>query len=253
MPKKKLFVQDSLIVTDNVTLDNFELNYLKLVTWNVMSYKYNKTNIVDNDRYSNQIKLLVESNADLILLQEVDEDFYDLIMKSELGSSMYNVYSTGCSPYGQVTLSKKSMNYIVYSFGKKSQKKLLFTFTATFIIVNCHLSARYSEKAQRASQVKHIVDELSTNFGNHCKIITGDFNFCDENETVEGWNDIGKIDNIVRNTFFKKNKYNDAYGITDDYRFDRLYTDFPINRLQYKITDYELSDHAFIEMILSKL
>jgi endonuclease/exonuclease/phosphatase family metal-dependent hydrolase len=144
------------------------------------------------------------------------------------------------------------MNYVVYTIGKKSQKKLLFTFTKSFVIVNCHLTAGNNEKAQRASQMRHITDELTLRFNKHLKMIAGDLNCCDESETILGWCDVGTTDGIVRNTFFMKNKYNEAYGISANYRFDRIFVDFQINRLYYKIIDPELSDHAYVEMLRSK-
>jgi exonuclease III len=226
---------------------------LKVLSWNILGKKYISKNysLSYGHKYDEQIEKLISLNPDIIFLQEADSEFLDLLQKSDLAKT-YDICSTSdMEPYGQITLSKRALNYISYRIGgRKSHKQVLFSFNDDYLFVNCHLTSGKEEFKQRISQLKSIQDEIDRKFKNHATMIIGDFNY----------DGLGELDDILKTkfkeitnnqmkTFLKDNIFNSCIPIKNDHAFDKILANYDFD-YKYDVIPSDLSDHCILELLI---
>lgn len=228
-----------------------EIKSFKIFQWNIMAENFNKYKIISQEeRYNKIIEILKEQEYDFIILFEVDLVMENLLKNNFKDNFIYSSLNSNI-PYSQVIISKYSADFSIFSFGKKSHKKVIFlkfyfqNITLHFTI--SHLQSGLNEFKQRQSQV-NAIEKYLKELSNCGKIWIGDFNFDLklENEKKEAKLTFDWID-LINNkyTFVKNNIYNILEQI--DQRYDRLYfKDFSF-KYENEICDTKLSDHCYLK------
>ena len=172
-------------------------DHLKIVTFNVLN------DMLDLERFDRVLKVLGETDADVILLQEVTHEFLQALLTHEfLLNSGYCINQTlwwGVNDNGLRILSKLP---IVQTAISKSQRQLGAVIkvdapkTTWFArILNVHLTSRYHEVdeytekqgiSKRTNQLEYAIAAINFQHSRDTlPVIAGDFNFADGTEEDE--------------------------------------------------------------------
>eukprot|EP01118_Nematostelium_gracile_P015911 TRINITY_DN6472_c0_g1_i1.p1 TRINITY_DN6472_c0_g1~~TRINITY_DN6472_c0_g1_i1.p1 ORF type:complete len:713 (-),score=167.58 TRINITY_DN6472_c0_g1_i1:18-2156(-) len=167
---------------------------LSIVSYNILFNQYSTDKIYSKVRYPILNRILEQTGADLICLQEVERMFLDIILKEKWVQDNYYASDrdgTTLLPYGQLLLSKIPISRL--SLRRESGKiQLISEFKVNgkdVVVPVVHLSSNRSQNAnqKRENQLYSLFEQINS-FEN--RIIVGDLNFGDgeEQESIQ-WGD----------------------------------------------------------------
>ena len=174
-------------------------NCFRLSTYNINSWNNNTKNIID---------LIIQSDSDIILLQEVD--LYNNYINKLLEIYKYNKFCSSRENelWGNWILSKKefTMNYDLLE-GYRERKKCYFRIVINLkdvnnsiyqiVIYGTHLDVWDQSGTVRIKQLKQIFDRIKIE-NDKDYIILGDFNSLSQTDYNENeWNNLKKHHNKV--------------------------------------------------------
>eukprot|EP01080_Neovahlkampfia_damariscottae_P007377 gene7377-11699_t len=172
------------------TTKKFELKKLRILTWNILFDIYDKNIIHTEFRIPEIFKILKESKADIIALQEVTKTFLNELLKEEWIKKKYlisDIDGMTLEPYGVLLLSTIPLDSLTfYKFSEKS-KPLISSFfkfnEKSFGVCVVHLP---SDKTNEAEKKREILLKQATGILNHIEnaLIIGDFNYSDQDESL---------------------------------------------------------------------
>jgi poly(A) polymerase len=179
-----------------------ELNSMKVLTFNILFDIFDKDLIHTKYRIPELMKVMKESKADIIGLQEVTKEFLSELIKEDWLKKKYlisDIDGSTLDPYGVILLSSIPLETLTYfKYLEKSKPILFSTFNLNgkpFGLAILHLPSDKTAQCEkkREFQLKQAVGKLKDIENS---IIMGDFNFGDEDQSYakiyENWNDLWK-------------------------------------------------------------
>ncbi len=156
------------------------MSTLRVLTWNIWFDSYEFA-----CRMANVLKIIKESNPDVICLQEVIPQFYGILsytqhkwlLEEYSPSADKETNRSSIDPYGTLILTKKSLGPStsqILPLTTEMNRYLVTTVVNNICIASVHLES-LSTHATRIKQMNEIKEYLKF-YPN--VIITGDFNFC---------------------------------------------------------------------------
>ena len=245
--EKRLCTIDEMISCRNNIMDSF-----KIISYNILNDKSLNTRIGDIVSY------LLSTDADIICLQEVSDDFINVIKSNDI-LQKYELAITDLKSNNIVILSKFTINQISLiqlNFHKQAIKITISDKNDMDVdIVGIHLTSDYKSRAddKRREQLSIILNQLNKSSQN---IIIGDFNMTTntipllDNEFIDSYgSDMTYTYDPQTNTLAKLNT---SSGNPE--RFDRIYySKKTFYQTQYKVrNELMCSDHYPIECIFTE-
>lgn len=166
---------------------------LSIVSYNVLQDTYQPERIASHIRYPAICRILRNSRADVIALQEVTSTFLEHILQKEWVQNSYfsseSLRASTVQPYGQIVLSKHPINKLWVHYFTQDKRALFAELNIhgnTVVICVVHLSSSRTPKAteKRQHQLQTILQHVAPY--THCpKLFVGDFN--ERSDAQELW------------------------------------------------------------------
>jgi poly(A) polymerase len=160
---------------------NFNLNDLKILTYNVLCNLYEPKNIATEKRLPAVINELKQTDADIIALEEVTPELVELLLLESWIKNYFvseSMPANNVKPYGNLLMSRFPFTLVEHQFSGH-KRSLIGTWhfnEELFHVAVVHLTSDRAENAkqkrteQLATVVAHLQEQLGT-----C-LIVGDFN-----------------------------------------------------------------------------
>lgn len=233
---------------NSAQLPERSLEALKIVTYNVLN------DMLDHERFDRVLHVLVEASADVVLLQEVTNEFLQAVLQHPfLQATGYYLTQTqwwGVNDHGLRVLSRFPIVQTVISKSQRQLGAVVKVETersdSPFYVklLNVHLTSRYHEvdeytEKQGISKRTHQVEcaLAAINF-QHSRdtlpMVAGDFNFADGTEEAEVLGELLKQYNMV-DAWNEKLVHSGAEAGTDDgFTFNPATNELSAERARHK-------------------
>jgi len=209
---------------------NINTDILTFVTYNIWFDDF-----FFKERFQATSKLLKNTNADIIALQEITDDSLELLLQEDWVKDNYFISDISGSTfhsYGVILLSKIPLkNLYLYQLPSIMDRKVLIAeFVINekkMLISTTHLESMKLSSSIRSIQLKEIFELLNDS---NNSVLMGDFNFCsswEENTNIESsyldfWevlqtNESGYTEDTNMNAMTRQKK-----GKVKAVRFDRI-------------------------------
>lgn len=158
---------------------------LRLLTWNLLFDRFSPERIQSAQRLPVQLRLLEESEADLIALQEVTPSFYAALLEEPWVRERYWVSegpaAATLDPSGQAILSRLPLESVrIHAFSSRKQAVVatLQTSEGRLVLANLHLTSNQAERAEeiRVEQLRLLTRLLQRAHPDDDWVLAGDFN-----------------------------------------------------------------------------
>lgn len=158
---------------------------LRVLTWNLLFDRFAPERIQTARRLPVQLRLLEESQADVIALQEVTPVFYAALLAEPWVRERYwaseGPAAATLDPSGQAILSRVPLEAVrVHAFSSRKQAVVatLRTSEGRLVVVNLHLTSNQAERAEqiRLEQLRLLTRLLQRAHPDDDWLVLGDFN-----------------------------------------------------------------------------
>jgi len=158
---------------------------LRVLTWNLLFDRFSPERIQSERRLPVQLRLLKESQADLIALQEVTPSFCAALLAEPWVRERYwaseGPAAATLDPSGQLILSRVPLEAVrIHAFSSRKQAVVatLQTSEGRLVLANLHLTSNQAERADliRLEQLRLLSRLLQRSHPDDDWLLLGDFN-----------------------------------------------------------------------------
>ena len=204
-----------------------------IISWNINNdYRNINNKLVDI------LNLIKEFTPDMIGLQEVIPNLYDLIKDNKIIKNKYIISKKENKSYFNLLLSRYKNEIISVDFKNTNMNRnYILQKNEDINFINLHLESLPCNKEIRNLQINQLLQENKGNL-----IIFGDTNYIFKDEKISDFQYLQKNDNKDVFTFDSKINRNAMPPFRSN--LDRFYTNINIKNYELKIlTNYISSDH----------
>ena len=204
-----------------------------IISWNINN---DYRNI--NNKLEDILNLIKEFTPDMIGLQEVIPNLYDLIKDNKIIKNKYIISKKENKSYFNLLLSRYKNEIISVDFKDTNMNRnYILQKNEDINFINLHLESLPCNKEIRNLQINQLLQENKGNL-----IIFGDTNYIFKDEKISDFQYLQKNDNKDVFTFDSKINRNAMPPFRSN--LDRFYTNINIKNYELKIlTNYISSDH----------
>ena len=204
-----------------------------IISWNINN---DYRNI--NNKLEDILNLIKEFTPDMIGLQEVIPNLYDLIKDNKIIKNKYIISKKENKSYFNLLLSRYKNEIISVDFKDTNMNRnYILQKNEDINFINIHLESLPCNKEIRNLQINQLLQENKGNL-----IIFGDTNYIFKDEKISDFQYLQKNDNKDVFTFDSKINRNAMPPFRSN--LDRFYTNINIKNYELKIlTNYISSDH----------